>query len=362
MAAMAGGLVLLLIVVLVPMFSTSLGFTLIVKGATPGSDLYVDGTQVGIPANDGTIKAFGLDASRERTVVVRCPGGAENKKTINCRDGEVYTLEVDPSQCDQLPREIQYGGVSMMLIEAGEFTMGDDRHEQDEKPAHTVQVDTFYIDKFEVTNEDYAAFCRETGAHTPTDTAWNREYFENPKNAKSPVMGVTWAQANDYALWRRKRLPTEIEWEKAASWGPKGGKTVWPWGNEQQADRAVLNSAYPAPVGTHPQGASRYGVHDMAGNAAEWVADHYSAYPNNPDPNPSSYGTDYRVTRGGSLSVGLEKARTTYRLPRVPNYGPGYLQTNGEPVEKSFFGFRCAVSANDPGIREVLQKGSGSGK
>ena len=175
-------------------------------------------------------------------------------------------------------------------------------------------------------------------------------------------MGVTWNEANEYTAWKGMRLPTEKEWEKAASWGPKGGKSMWPWGDDQQPDRAVLNAKYPSPVGTHPRGASRYGVQDMAGNAAEWVSDTYESYPNNPDAASSSFGTGYRVTRGGSFSVGLDKARTTYRLPRAPNYGPGYVPTDGETVEKSFFGFRCAISASDPGVQEAIRKHAGAGK
>jgi formylglycine-generating enzyme required for sulfatase activity len=100
----------------------------------------------------------------------------------------------------------------------------------------------------------------------------------------------------------------------------------------------------------------------MAGNAAEWVSDYYTGYPNNPDPPSSSYGTEYRVTRGGSFSVGLDKARTTYRLPRAPGYGPGYVQADGETVDRSFFGFRCAISASDPGVQDAIRKRSGTSR
>src|SRR6185503_14301312 len=96
--------------------------------------------------------------------------------------------------------------------------MGDDNGQPDEKPAHKVPLQSYYIDKYEITNEQYLKFCEDTRRTPPTNPGWDENYIANNRN--SPVVGVSWNDAAAYAQWAKKRLPTEAEWEKAASWGP----------------------------------------------------------------------------------------------------------------------------------------------
>src|SRR5262249_11581792 len=160
---------------------------------------------------------------------------------------------------------------------AGVFLMGDNQGQPNEKPVHPVNLDyNYYIDQNEVTNKDYQAFCQATGRSLPVNPAWDPQYFKNNPNA--PVVGVSWDDANAYAQWAGKQLPSEAEWEKAASWDPRATddsqqwKRRWPWGNSADAGKATFKTQHPTPAGQNPSGASAYGVNDMAGNVAEWVA------------------------------------------------------------------------------------------
>ena len=119
-----------------------------------------------------------------------------------------------------------------------------------------------------------------------------------------PVVGVNFADASAYAAWAGKRLPTEQEWEKAASWGPNATKKrSWPWGDDNDASRATLNTDHPANAGLKPDGASAYGVQDLAGNVMEWVDAFYQPYPNSTASDPN-FGTNNRVVRGGNFHSG----------------------------------------------------------
>ncbi|MEO0108860.1 MAG: SUMF1/EgtB/PvdO family nonheme iron enzyme, partial [candidate division WOR-3 bacterium] len=181
----------------------------------------------------------------------------------------------------------------MILIPAGEFLMGSAQGEgdKDEHPLHKVYVSEFYIDKYEVTNRQYKRFCDATGRNYPPDPellSSMPNYFNNYPNY--PVVNITWEDARAYCDWAGKRLPTEAEWEKAAR-GSDGRK--YPWGNKAPdgsqcnfADRNLPDVpwcdkdaddgyGFTAPVGHYPQGASPYGVLDMAGNVWEWCNDWY---------------------------------------------------------------------------------------
>ena len=159
----------------------------------------------------------------------------------------------------------------MVLVPAGEFTMGSDEGDDDEQPVHRVVLDSFYLDTFEVTNGRFAKFVAAIQSEPP----WGFADQETPVvDAERPVRWVNWLEATGYCLWAGKRLPTEAEWEKAAR-GPDG--RVYPWGNEPPtAAQAVFGLKEGAetvsPVGDHPQGRSPYGVHDLAGNLYEWVS------------------------------------------------------------------------------------------
>jgi len=240
-------------------------------------------------------------------------------------------------------------GDDMVLIPAGEFIMGNDAGDDDEKPERTVYLDAFCIDKYEVTNAQYKE-CVDAGACNPPARQSSPSrlfYYDNPEFDNYPVIWVTWNDAQAYCKWRGKRLPTEAEWEKAAR-GTDG--RLWPWGNSEpdgtklnlcdvnctyEWKESHIDDGYPdtAPVGSFEAGQSPYGVYNMAGNVREWTADWYAPdyYRDAPDRNPP--GPDSgpgRVLRGGSWRSNIPVARITYRL------------WYDAEVKDEYIGFRCA--------------------
>jgi len=244
--------------------------------------------------------------------------------------------------------------VPMVLVPAGSFEMGNDDGKPDERPAHTVTLDAFYIDQYEVTNAQYAA-CVEAGVCDPpsrTDSETRLSYYGDPQYDDYPVVGVTWSAARTYCQWRGARLPTEAEWEKAAR-GTEG--YLYPWGDEFDPSRlnyCDLNCddccgipwadlqhddgyADTAPVGSYPDGASPYGVYDLAGNVWEWVADWYDQgyYAISPAENPAGPSSGVqRVMRGGGIFEEAYYTRATMRRRFMPD------------VYSTSVGFRCARS------------------
>ena len=208
----------------------------------------------------------------------------------------------------------------MVLIPAGEFEMGDHFNEGngDERPVHTVYLDAFYIDKYEVTNAQYKKFMDATGHVAPM--YWSDSRFNAPGQ---PVVGVSWHDAVAYSEWLGKRLPTEAEWEKAARGGLMGKR--YPWGdkapdeggiyraNYKPGNDAADDYVYTSPVGSFPS--NGYGLYDMAGNVWEWCqdwfGDYYSTSPKENPPGPIS-GT-FRVLRGGSWYHTPDTLRVAYR-------------------------------------------------
>jgi formylglycine-generating enzyme required for sulfatase activity len=183
----------------------------------------------------------------------------------------------------------------MVLIPAGSFVMGSDVGESDEKPAHSIFMNAYYIDKYEVSNEQYELCVLLNVCRRPIDvSSYQRlSYFGDPVFANYPVINVTFEMARAYCEdWRGARLPTEAEWEKAAR-GSEG--PTFPWGDEigcQDAnyrDKACQRVRDTAPVTSFDQGVSDYGVYNMSGNVWEWVRDWYSPafYLNSPDVNPT---------------------------------------------------------------------------
>lgn len=248
-----------------------------------------------------------------------------------------------------LPKQIEYKGTTMMLVPAGTFTMGSNSGEETSKPAHQIEnLPAYYIDKTEVTNAEYKKFCDETGRSTPPIQDWNKEYFQMRPNA--PVIGISFEDAKAFAEWAGKRLPTEAEWEKAASWDEaKKTKYEFPWGNRFESANAAFNIVEPADVGKYPEGASPFGVLDMAGNVAEWVDSFFKAYPNS-NAKDENFGEINRVVRGGHFdSKSSDRLKTTRRV-WIP---PGFTASPGTP---SYIGFRCAISADDPRLKEILSK------
>lgn len=227
---------------------------------------------------------------------------------------------------------IGHDGAPMVLIPAGEFTMGSDKGDDDEQPVHRVFLNNYYIDKFEVTNGRFAKFVEAIHSEPP----WGFADQETPVvHADHPVRWVNWMDAIGYCLWAGKRLPTEAEWEKAAR-GVDG--RVYPWGNDPPTPvQAVFGlkegTETVSPIGNREKGQSPYGVQDLAGNLYEWTTDWYDEeyYKNIPaiDPHGPAEGTT-KVQRGGSYT------NTPYRLRSS-------FRTKGDPTEhEPNVGFRCA--------------------
>lgn len=280
----------------------------------------------------------------ERTQVVQ-PKTAE--PSVNDGTAQPAAAPVVPAEnTSELPQEIDFKG-EMVLVREGEFTMGSDAAEDEAKPAHKVNLPAFYIDKYEVTNAQYKEFCDATGKTYPTNPHWNKNYFIERPNA--PVLGVSFADAQSYAEWAGKRLPTEAEWEKAASWDAAGqAKYEFPWGNSFVRSSAAFGLNAPTDVGKTSAGASPSGALDMAGNVLEWVDAFFQPYPNSTAKN-AEFGEKNRVVRGGHFgSKSEDSLKTTKRI-----YVPPDISSSSEAA--AVIGFRCAISADSPRVKEILQ-------
>ncbi len=346
-----GGAILLAVMVFIQFFFmlTDAGFLLIVRGAPSGSEVYIDNVPRGITHADGTIRVPGLESGK-RLVRVSHERYADFNTAVTGKDGETRSVIAQLTELEgkkfgpSRQPEIDYNG-AMMLIPSGEFIMGDDAHLSNERPAHKVTLTAFYIDKFEVTNAQYKRFCDETGRPYPTNPFWDDRYFND--NPNSPVVGVDWHDATVYAKWAGKRLPTEEEWEKASSWEPGASrKRIWPWGDDPDSSRVLLGTNRPPESGRQQGNVSAYGVYDLAGGVAEWVSSFYQPYPGSQTPD-SNYGTKNRVVRGGHFRSAIEDVRSSARYYSPPEF------TRVEKRERTWLiGFRCAVSADDPGLEE----------
>lgn len=243
-----------------------------------------------------------------------------------------------------------------VLIPAGPFIMGtvidNDREwgDTDEEPVHEVVLDAYVIDRYEVTARDYAEFLNahphqsrqylETGPAVTIEKLGDR-YRPRPGLERYPANRVSWYGADAYCRWQGQRLPTEAEWEKAA----RGtDQRTFPWGEAYPGnDRVTFRRHFSkvgfqamAPVDSMATGRSPYGVHHMAGNVWEWVADWYEDvyYQNSPVRNPQGPKTGTtRVLRGGNWYYKAYYMRTTYRF----NERPGTFNI--------WQGFRCAQRA-----------------
>ena len=223
-------------------------------------------------------------------------------------------------------------GAPMMLVPTGEFTMGSNEG-ADEQPVHRVSLDAYYMDKYEVTVGQYAAFLQAKGIDPPS----NWKTMNQPAHQKRPVANVDWTDAAAYCNWAGKRLPTEAEWEKAA----RGTDArLYPWGNDPPTPhhatyRKTESHSHGAltPVGTLEDGKSPYGIYDLAGNVREWVSDWYDKdyYRNSPPQNPTGPPMgESKVLRGGSWDSGPQDLRSAFR----------YLHRSTHRHKD--YGFRCA--------------------
>jgi formylglycine-generating enzyme required for sulfatase activity len=224
--------------------------------------------------------------------------------------------------------------------------------QRDEEPVHNVTLKGYWMDKLEVTNAMYT-LCVQAGACELPQTfkSESREsYFNNPEFNDFPVVYVTWAQADAYCTWAGRRLPTEAEWERAA----RGDDfRTYPWGDDRP-DSSRGNFNYfvgdTTRVGNFPAGASPFGILDMAGNVAEWVADYYDAdyYAQGVTVNPPGPGerSAYfnRVVRGGTFQDAFKDIRLANRAS-VRGSNPSASDINSADYLGEFspkIGFRCA--------------------
>ncbi len=196
--------------------------------------------------------------------------------------------------------------IPMRLIPAGEFTMGNDDEQVEARPASLVDVDTFYIDKYEVTNEMYDACVSEGVCRVPRllGSSTRASYYNHPNFANYPVLYVDWTMAKTYCEWRGARLPTEAEWEKAAR-GAEDDR-AYPWGGKLDCDHANHSGCVgdTAAVSQYEKGKSPYGVYGMSGNVWEWTSSLYSFYPYNAtDGRESLDASGKRIARGGSWHI-----------------------------------------------------------
>jgi formylglycine-generating enzyme required for sulfatase activity len=235
----------------------------------------------------------------------------------------------------------------MVTIPAGPFTMGSKEGPEDERPAHEVTLAAYDIDRFPVTNAQFAEFLNASSA-TPSASAHLFD-FDDPDARvhrrgerwtadrgyeNHPVIEVPWGGAVAYCAWRGKRLPTEAEWEKAAR-GTDGRR--YPWGNQiPDRRRARYESGYneTVPVDASAAGTSPYGVRDMSGNTWGWVSSAYRPYPYRADDGREDQKPGpVRSTRGGGHDSSASEITTTQRgrsLSRNPASGHHNI------------GFRCA--------------------
>ncbi|QXV57258.1 ergothioneine biosynthesis protein EgtB [Amycolatopsis sp. TNS106] len=268
-----------------------------------------------------------------------------------------------PSRSGPLPAEV--------FVPGGVFTMGTSAEPwalDNERPAHEVAVEAFFIDTAPVTCGAYAEFLDSGGYEDPkwwsergwayrseygiqAPRFWKREqdgwwrtrfgvYEKVP--AAEPVVHVSFHEAEAYAAWAGRRLPTEPEWEKAARFDPATGRSRrFPWGDEEPTpDHANLGQRHlrPAEVGAYPAGASPLGVHQLIGDVWEWTSSGFEAYPGfaafpYKEYSEVFFGGDYRILRGGSFGTDAAAIRGTFR-----NWD--------HPIRRQIFsGFRCARDA-----------------
>ena len=267
-----------------------------------------------------------------------------------------------------------------VLVPAGPFEMGtDDPLAYDnERPRHTVTLGAYWIDAAPVTNGQYQAFIEAGGYDDPRwwgadgwswrreadltapqfwrrdGAGWARLRFGHVEAvpADEPVQHVCWHEADAYARWAGKRLPTEAEWEKAARFDPVTGTSGrWPWGDvsavPELANLAHASLAHPghlgpSPVGAYPLGTSPLGCHQMVGDVWEWTATDFGPHPGfaafpYDEYSAVFHGAAYKVLRGGSWATHPSAARATFRNWDLP-------------IRRQIFaGFRCARDANLPG-------------
>lgn len=256
-----------------------------------------------------------------------------------------FTFLLFISSCTRPPDNTPPEG--MAYIPQGAFIMGSDEVDEEaealrfgskpwflnEAPKRKVVVKAFFIDKYEVSNKKYKEFVDATGHRPPK--YWKGSVYPAGWD-DIPVIFVNWFSADSYCKWRRKRLPTEAEWEKTAR-GTDGRR--FPWGNEFDPNKTNAQGKFggPVAVGSFEEGKSPFGVYDMAGNVAEWTEDWYMSYPGS-DYEDEDYGKKFKVVRGGGWGGIAHYNLNIYRRTAHRFYAPP-ANTFGD------IGLRCVMSS-----------------
>ena len=270
-----------------------------------------------------------------------CADAQELSPTFDPFASGSFYIEATPEPVsDPSDNRFSRDNAEMVFIPAGTFIMGSDDADAltDSRPAHEVYLSDYWIDKYEVTNAQFAR-CVESGyCYEPRDlsSAAHDDYYANQSFADYPVIHVDWNQARAYCSWAGKRLPTEAEWEKAA----RGDRSfTYPWGNDLPLkvpmQIGMFGTGDTAPADAFSEGASPYGVYNMGGNVWEWTADQYDPYyySKSPSEDPKSVtgGNDY-VIRGFSWAYPFAR----YEI---------YVRNSSYILNHTYdLGFRCAYS------------------
>ncbi|HUG37398.1 MAG TPA: SUMF1/EgtB/PvdO family nonheme iron enzyme, partial [Candidatus Limnocylindrales bacterium] len=356
--------------------------TLALTSRIPGVEVWVDEQRVGTMREGAALIVDNLSAGAHR-IRAKKDGRRDWAREVKIVAGQRTEVSVDPAPAaaSAVPRPDDAG--AQVLVAAGEFMMGSTREEveqaveqcralgrqavtcrrlhENELPRRPVTLDAFHIDRDEVTNARFERFVASTDYRTRAEQqGWSTVYrdidgkwlgervagaaWQTPRGAGSaaepahPVVHVSWSEADTYCRWVGRRLPSEAEWEKAAR-GPT--PRSFPWGDVWSGSRANARRATAAggtvPVGQNQEGASPYGVRDMAGNVWEWVADWLDTqyYRRAPDRNPPGPERgEQRVKRGGAWDSSAVNVRTMRRGSADPT------------THDNMTGFRCARSAS----------------
>lgn len=268
----------------------------------------------------GITDIAGLNLQKEAIPFERANAAAMQTATVRFLESLNDCVLAPAAGMLSLPKPV--GGVKLVRIGGGWFTMGSDEDEPDERPPHEVFVEEFYLAKYPITNSEYGVFVSATD-HPPPDH-WKGNAYPKPLGLH-PVVHVSWHDALAYCRWMSAqsgmqiRLPSEAEWEKAASWeAERATKLMYPWGDEFDESRCGTEASKTrktTPVGKYsPRGDSPYGVGDTAGNVWEWTSTLLDKYPYNAGDgreDPTREGP--RVVRGGQFGSGHREVRCAHR-------------------------------------------------
>ena len=329
--------------------------TLQVTSTPRGASVYLDGTAVGKTPLYGFEVDTGTKREKRVELGVEFPGYKSQVRGVTLKGGQEVPWDVQLEKQARPKPAAMLDTTEMVLIPAGYLQMGSNANNaaDNEKPVHTVYVDAFYMDTYEVTNTQFKAFINANPSWRKDKIPdkyrdgdylwpWNGNDYPSEKG-NHPVVYVSWYAAMAYAQWASKRLPTEAEWEKAARGGLVGQK--YPWGNAIDTSQANYrwDVGNTMPVGTYaPNG---YGLYNMAGNVWEWCLDTYEAdfYARSPRRNPLAGEMTLRQVITNYQYVNVKPSRVLR--------GGGWFDTARGLRVANRFGTAPTVTADDIGFR-----------